>query len=253
MAKLDSIARFLNKTFNVGQVEDSSFNGLQYSGANNVAKVALAVDACVQTFHLAKSQGCQMLVVHHGLFWKNCLPSKITGVWKKRLSFLSQSDLSLYALHLPLDMHPGFGNNALLCRQIGLKALKIFGNHNGQSVGFKGFLSKKLSVREFENLLKKKIGGERVSLRFGSKEILKVGVVSGGGAFAIEEAADEGLDAFITGEVKHSHYHLAKECGINVFALGHYDTETPGVSAVGKLLEKKFGVKTVFLDAPTGL
>jgi putative NIF3 family GTP cyclohydrolase 1 type 2 len=34
---------------------------------------------------------------------------------------------------------------------------------------------------------------------------------------------------------------------------GHYKTETVGVKNLGKLLEKKFKVKSFFIDAPTGM
>jgi putative NIF3 family GTP cyclohydrolase 1 type 2 len=40
---------------------------------------------------------------------------------------------------------------------------------------------------------------------------------------------------------------------LNVVFAGHYATETLGVRAVGDMLRTKFGLKTEFIDHPTGL
>lgn len=88
---------------------------------------------------------------------------------------------------------------------------------------------------------------------FGKKKISRIGVISGGGSFALQEAADKGIDVLLIGEFKHGAYHTAKELGIHVIAAGHYQTETFGVKALMPVLKKKFGVDVVFLDAPTGL
>ncbi len=249
---LSKISSFLDNEFNIAGITDDSCNGLQNSGLETVNKVATAVDASLETFQLARAAGCQMLIVHHGLFWKNNLPSALSRTWKKRLSFLSQAQLSLYALHLPIDLHPVHGNNAQLFGALGLRQRREFGEYRGLPLGFEGTLPKAMQASEFAKMLSQKIAPPQ-SLLFGSKTIRKAGIVSGGGAFAIEEASERGLDALVTGELKHSHFHLARECGMNVFACGHYATEAFGPKAVGKLLEKKFKIPAVFVDAPTGL
>ncbi len=249
---LSKLSSFLDDEFNIAGIADDSFNGLQNSGLGTVSRVATAVDASLETFQLARAAGCQMLIVHHGLFWKNNLPSALSRTWKQRLSFLSQEQLSLYALHLPLDVHFKYGNNAVLCDVLGVANRKKFGEYRGLSLGFAGTLPKAMQASEFAKFLSQKIATPH-TLLFGSKTIRKAGIVSGGGAFAIEEASERGLDALVTGEIKHSHFHLAKECEMNVFACGHYATEAFGPEAVGKLIEKKFKVETIFVDAPTGL
>jgi len=60
-------------------------------------------------------------------------------------------------------------------------------------------------------------------------------------------------DVFVTGEVSHSVYHSAKDARVNVIFAGHYATETLGVKALAGVLEKEFGMETVFIDVPTGL
>ena len=46
--------------------------------------------------------------------------------------------------------------------------------------------------------------------------------------------------------------HQARERNLNVLFAGHYATETLGVRALGDHLAERFGLETVFLDAPTG-
>ncbi len=55
------------------------------------------------------------LLVHHGYFWKG-EDACITGMKRIACAACSGPDISLLAYHLPLDAHPGLGNNAQLAR-----------------------------------------------------------------------------------------------------------------------------------------
>jgi len=90
-------------------------------------------------------------------------------------------------------------------------------------------------------------------LDFGNEKIKNIGVVSGGGSSALNEAIDKDLDCFVTGEIPHYAYQLAKEGKINLIAAGHYATETLGVKALMNPVKEKFNVEVKFIDAPSGL
>ena len=77
--------------------------------------------------------------------------------------------------------------------------------------------------------------------------------MTGGAGGEVEQAAAEGVDAFITGEGPHWSYGSAEELGIHLFYGGHYATETFGVKALGEVLEGKFGMPWSFIDHPSGL
>jgi putative NIF3 family GTP cyclohydrolase 1 type 2 len=108
-----------------------------------------------------------------------------------------------------------------------------------------------------EDLKDKLFGAEQPvlnTLAFGPKEIRSVGLISGGAPYEVNQAIDEGLDLYITGDAQHAVYHSALEAGINVIFGGHYATETWGV----RLLAEKFAndfdsADHVFIDQPTGL
>jgi putative NIF3 family GTP cyclohydrolase 1 type 2 len=87
----------------------------------------------------------------------------------------------------------------------------------------------------------------------GPESVKRIGVVSGGGASLLGEAAAFGLDTLVTGEAPHHAYHEALELGVNLLLGGHYATETLGVKALAGLLSEKYALPWEYLDFPTGL
>lgn len=232
--------------FNTG--DDVSCNGLQVPGGDDVLRLAVAVDACLDSFQAAARQKCDFLFVHHGLFWNYNRETVLSGLQKEKLKLLFDYDISLYAMHLPLDRHPETGNNAVICRELGLL--------NTQVVFDTAFVGN-LENTDFATLIekaKKLFGGSLILERqFHERPIQKVMVVSGGGASALKHGVSVGADTFITGEMSHYMYHFAKENKINVILGGHYQTEVFGVQATAAHLSERFGLESVFLDFPTGL
>ena len=234
---------------------DVSKNGIQIENsapdAKQIKKIAFAVDACEETVQKAAAANADVLFVHHGLFWGGC--ETITGSFYKRVAPFLKNDIALYGCHIPLDANNPYGNNYGLAARINLKDLQSFGSWHGMEIGVKGILEKPLTV---EQLAEKILGtGEKplFILPFGKKEIKSVGIVSGGAADDVGQAVEEGLDAFVTGEIFHELYHYVKESGINMISAGHYQTETVGVNLVKQKVEKELGLETIFIDIPTGL
>jgi len=248
MVLLKEVVEFLDGELGIKDVEDSSNNGLQVSGSKEVKKIAFAVDACMEVFEKAKD--FDMIIIHHGISWDDSL-KYLTGINYLRVKFLVDNNISLYAAHLPLDKHPKHGNNAELCRIFELKHIHGFGDYHEQVIGFAG--EKEISLKDFVKEINKKLNTECKVFDFGNEKIKDIGIVSGGGSSALNEAIEKGLDCFVTGEVPHQAYQLAKEGKINLIAAGHYATETLGVKTLMNILKEKFKVEVKFIDAPTGL
>ncbi|MDR1802863.1 MAG: Nif3-like dinuclear metal center hexameric protein [Treponema sp.] len=231
---------------------DSSLNGLQVDNdGSEIGKVAFAVDACLEVFKRAAEAGAGMLFVHHGLFWG--IPLSLERNHRERIKFLLDHNLALYGVHLPLDQHPKFGNNAGLAELLGLKEIEPFGSYAGHKVGYKGKLSPALTIDE---AVKKISFMDRPPLGvfpFGKKENRSCGVISGGAAMEAFQAIEEGLDLYVTGEHSHSIYHHALECRLNIIAGGHYSTEVWGVRRIMKECVDQLGIDAEFIDVPTGL
>lgn len=248
--KLSTIVRTLNKELKVRSIKDDSKNGLQVKASKDINKIGFAVDASMETFEKAIKLGCDLLIVHHGLLWK---PVKKEALLTKRLNYLKKNKLSLYASHLPLDMHPKLGNNAQLCELFDIKEKRKFGYYHGSAIGYVGKLKKTMTIKSFVKLVNQKLKTSSKTLLFGKIKVRTVGVVSGGGLAMLPEAIRKKVDVYLNGEVKHTFYHYVKEGNLNLIAAGHYATETCGLKAVKKNIEENFDVKTVFIDIPTKL
>ncbi|MDG5813973.1 Nif3-like dinuclear metal center hexameric protein [Chitinispirillales bacterium ANBcel5] len=247
--KRDHLVSFLDTTLATGAIKDVSRNGLQVQGGEEIQRIALTVDACMEAYKQAVASGCQMLIAHHGIIWDGL--RSITGSVYNHLKYLLDNDLNLYASHLPLDLHPSLGNNAKLAEMLGLLALKPFGWYKGMQIGFEGTLNEPVSIDAISRILTKHLDCRVSMLPFGTNNIKRVAVVSGGAAGELQEAINKGVDLFITGESSHENYHAALEAEINVIYCGHYHSEKGGVRALGELITEKFGIETVFLDIPT--
>jgi dinuclear metal center YbgI/SA1388 family protein len=250
MTSIDLVS-YLNKLLRVSEIEDGSKNGLQVEGVKNIARMAFAVDACQASFENAAVAGAQLLVVHHGIFWDK--PLVLTGPHFRRIKTLLSSNVGVYAAHLPLDMHPVFGNNAELARVLGLCRCQPFGKYHKNVIGLAGTLSKPLTLKDLSDRLSRATGWPVVSiLDFGPKRVRKVACISGGAAGMIDQVEAAGCDTYVTGEASHGAFHEASERKLNVIFGGHYATEVLGLKALARHLEKKFKLSTVFLDLPTG-
>ncbi len=252
MPTLNKVVGFLDKYLKIDDIEDSSWNGLQFEGSSKIEKIAFAVDASVESFEKAAQENVDMLIVHHGHFWSNHNPS-IAGWTKERISSLYKNNLSLYACHLPLDRHKEVGNNAELLRLLGAKIKKEFLYHKGKNIGWLGERKKALSLKDIERKLVDSLNTKCIILPFGKENIKSVAVCSGGGSYGgFYEALELNADLYITGDTAEIYY-TAKDSGMNVIFAGHHATETVGLKALSKVLEKRLKVDVLFIDLPTGL
>ena len=250
-ANRDQIVEYCSAYLKTAAFKDYCHNGLQVEGAGEVTRLAFAVDASLAAVQEAAEAGAQMLVVHHGMFWSR--PLMVTGIHRRRLQRLFEADLSLYGVHLPLDMHEEVGNNAVLARWLNLQEITPFGEYQGAPVGMAGQLPAAVSLGDFAAQVESVLQEQIIQIwPFGSPNVRRVGIVSGGAAFLLDQAAAAGMDVYLTGEVSHSSYHTAEELGLNVVFGGHYATETAGLKALAEHLAGKFDLETVFLDLPTG-
>lgn len=249
--RLTELVEYLNGYLRVAEIPDApvALNGLQVEGARDIRRLGVAVDAGEATIRAAVEKDCDLLLVHHGLFWDGNQP--VTGRRYRRLQPLIANGTALYSAHLPLDLHPEVGNNVELARALGIQLQGAFGAYQGVDIGVWGTcaITREALAARLDDVL-----GVRIHVMPGGPErIEKIGVITGGAGSSIHEAIAAGLDAFITGEGAHHTYFDAMEGGINVYYGGHYATETFGVRALARHLEERFGLEWEFFDFPTGL
>jgi dinuclear metal center YbgI/SA1388 family protein len=231
---------------------DSSRNGLQVATRREtVSRVAVAVDAALEVFEAAVAWNADLLFVHHGLFWGR--EQVLTGDHYRRVRYLFDHDLALYAVHLPLDAHLSLGNNAAMAAALSLEEVEPFGLVKGVPIGVSGRFASPVTVDTVVNTLFGSRFTPLAVLPFGSPEIRTVGLISGGAPLEVDQAIEQGLDLYITGDANHIAYHRCREAGINAIFGGHYATEVWGVQRVAEKLARETDIQTTFLDVPTGL
>jgi dinuclear metal center YbgI/SA1388 family protein len=249
--ELTELVSYLDGYLRVAEVPDApnAVNGLQVANSGTVSRVAAAVDLCEATVRMAAEQGADLLLVHHGLFWGGLQP--LTGRAYRRVAGLIAQNIALYSAHLPLDLHPEVGNNAVLARQLGVAVRGDFGEEYGVRIGRWGEID--VSRHALERQLAALTGSALRLMAFGPERVRRVGIVTGAAGSMIAQAAAAGLDTFVTGEGPHHTFFDAEELKLNVFYAGHYATETVGVKALAEHLHDRFRLPWTFLDHPSGL
>jgi dinuclear metal center YbgI/SA1388 family protein len=242
VAARDEIIAYLDDLLDAPAFEDYGPNGLQVPGAADVSVVVTGVSAHLELFDRAASLRAQMVLCHHGMFWRK-QPLGVDERRKARLKTLFDADMSLAAYHLPLDAHPDVGNNALILEELGFERGEKFGD-----VGWTG--SGSVGRDALVERCRRVFGQDPVVFPAGPDVVRSVGVVSGGGAFALSEAVERGLDAMISGEPSEPAMADAEEAGITFIAGGHYATETFGVRRLGEMLADRFGIEHRFVEVP---
>ena len=246
--KREELLCFLNEYLELEKFkEDTSYNGLQVEGKEEVMKIVGGVTISIELIKEAIKRGADTILVHHGLYWKNVKPIAV-GYVAKRVKLLLQNNLNLIAFHIPLDYHNEVGNNVQLLRKLELPVSGDFGTWRGMPVGKFAELKESLERKELIRRITERINPKALIFPFGENKIKKVAVISGGGCESLAEAIEKKMDFFITGEPREWSESVAKDEGINVVFAGHYHTERLGVMALGNLLKEKFGLEFEFVE-----
>ncbi len=244
MVHLDELVDYANNLLEITKFEDYCPNGLQVDGKKEVVRLATGVTASQALIDAALAWGADAILVHHGFFWKG-EPAQLTGFKYRRLRALIRSDVGLLAYHLPLDAHPELGNNACLGALLGLSVSGRFGD-----VGLHGSFPAALAAEAVSQLLENTLGRQPLHIVVDKPIIRTVAWCSGGAQNYIQQAAELGVDAYITGEVSEHTVHIARETGMHFFAAGHHATERYGAQALGEHLAQRFSLTHRFIDIP---
>ena len=258
MAQLSEVVRFLDEELHTGEVPDydAALNGLQLANGGTVTRVAAAVDFSTASVAGALAQKADLLLVHHGMFWGGA--ERIVGAPYERLRHALAGGLAVYSSHLPLDVHPSLGNNALFARELQLEPDGTFGRYKTIDVGVSGIASDLTTAALFDRVRAHSAkfattavcvppDAERVTRRWA--------IVTGSGASSdtLRESVARGVDTLIVGEGPHHSAVAAAELGIVVMYAGHYASEVFGVRALAAHAGKRFSLPHSFVDVPTGL
>lgn len=244
---LKELLSALDDLLEPGAFRDYCPNGLQVQGVDKVSVVATAVTASQNMVDQAVEAGADVLLVHHGYFWKN-ESQVITGMKYNRLASLIKHDINLVAYHLPLDVHPEYGNNVVLGNKLGWQVTGGLEAGNPRSIGLVGRPSKETNLAGVAETIRQVLGRSPLVIGDDTRPVRKVAWCTGAAQGMIEQAAEAGCDLFVSGEISENTVHAARELDIAYISAGHHATERYGVLALGEWLKETFGVEHVALD-----
>ncbi len=244
MVLLNELVEYCDDLLDVSAFHDYAPNGLQVEGVAEVRKIVTGVTACQGLIDAAVEASADVLMVHHGFFWKG-ESACITGIKRRRIAKLIENNVSLVAYHLPLDGHSELGNNAQLAKLLGIKISGRFGPDN---LAMYGWLPKKMTAVELQAQLGSVLNRQPMHLLGEPVDIQFVAWCTGAAQGYIEAASQLGVQAFISGEVSEQTTHFARESGVHYYAAGHHATERYGVKALGVALANEFLLGHEFID-----
>lgn len=236
------LARWCDDLLDVKSFDDYCPNGLQVHAGEQATSMVSGVTASLELIETAIDVGADVLLVHHGYFWRG-EPAPLTGVKGRRIRKLMRHGINLLAYHLPLDAHPELGNNAGLGRALGLDGSPL----DGSSLVWGAVLDEELLPASLVLRITEQLGREPLMLG-PDRPLRRVAWCTGAAQGAIVEAAAAGFDAFISGEVSEQTYHLARELDITYLAAGHHATERFGVQALGRRIAETFDLDWLYAD-----
>jgi len=242
MARRDDIVGFANELLDVEKWREFGPAGLQVVGADEVTRIACGVSSSLELFERAARAGAELVLVHHGLFWRN-EPLVVDRRVRGRLAALFAADISLVAYHLPLDAHPVLGNSAQLARRLGIKPEGPFAR-----VGIGGRLDEPISIDELAERVREAVERSPLVFAEGPASVRRVAVSTGAAGYDLIAAAHEGYDCLVTGEPEEPSLHTARELGIHLVAAGHHATERLGVQALAARLAEEFALAWEYLE-----
>ncbi len=242
----DVLAKFLATELQTARSRDYCPNGVQVEGRDEIKIIVSGVTASLALLEQAVLLKADAVLVHHGYFWRG-EDMRVIGQKHKRLKLLLGNDMSLFAYHLPLDMHPTLGNNAQLAKLLDITPTARFGEDD---LGWLGQMTDESirTVGELAKHIKRKLGRSPLYIGSAGQALGQVAWCTGAAQNMLELAISAGASVYLSGEISEPTVHLARESGVAYLACGHHATERYGVRALGEYIAKEFGIAHHFID-----
>ncbi|GAA4462085.1 hypothetical protein GCM10023189_38320 [Nibrella saemangeumensis] len=225
--KLDLLVHFLAGYFNVGRYPADEQGGVFRPSDRPVGRIGLAVEPW---------PGLNDWLIRHqpDALW-------IHRPWKLDLSALPVG-LSILYHHLPFDEHLTMGFSRPIAKAFQLDSLEEIGYKQAPSLPARpiGMIGRAVesSLQHWISLITNEFGGFD-SISEGSHSLIsRVAVVGAMNEALIREAADQGVQLYLTGQYRPSAGRAVAETGMSVIAVGHGRSEAWGLRALAGILQE---------------
>ncbi|WP_460998444.1 Nif3-like dinuclear metal center hexameric protein [Trueperella pyogenes] len=218
--------------------------------AEEVTKVAFAVDPCAASVDEAIERGAQMLITHHPLYLRgtsSVAADTAKGSWVHKLI---RNGVALFAAHTNADSAANGSAVALaeLLRLRNTRPIEPNKDHPELGLGRVGELELTMTVRELAHRLKALIPQTPAGITIGGEpeKIVKTVAVSPGSGDSFLDAANRcGADAYITADLRH---HPATDHlwagGCALIGATHFASEWPVLPKMRDAVADALGLET---------
>lgn len=249
MPKIHDIYSTINAAFPFSEAENWDNSGLLVENDKEISKILIALDATSEVVLEAIQKGADLIITHHPVIF-----NPIKNLCLNNPSVMAlKNDIGIISVHTNYDVgylsaDSMFSELLAECMQFREEGILDITQTEPQPHGFGryGRLSKPLSASEFAEILKEALKCDCLRYTDGGRLIRKVAFCCGGGSEYISKATDEGFDAYITSDVKHSAFIEANNNGISLFAPTHYQMEKPAMKSMADFIKNHFADCEVF-------
>lgn len=245
MAKIGDVLRIVDRVIPESLAKDWDNSGLQVGSLEWEAKgIIFSLDADISMFDRAMEVDANIAITHHPLIFNPIKRIDLDTPVGKVFERAVRDRVAVYSAHTNLDIMDG-GVNDTLAKRIGLLNTRPFAD-----LGRVGELPGEETLEGLAGRLKTEFSISHVGVVGGAgRRIKRVAVCGGSGGSLVRDAAENGADLLITGDVK---YHAARDAeayGISVIDIGHFASESlvlPVMASLVKEALEKEGISIEF-------
>lgn len=238
----------------------------------------LCLDVTEEVVDEAIQKGCNLIVSHHPLIFRKLARICDENYVQRTVRKAIKNDITIVSMHTNMDAAMG-GVNFKIAEKLGLKNIQFFGGEkevdgvkggNGiigeiddeeilqavkagnLSAEVKEQFADGIAADDLVLMLRERFHVECVQCnQLLRRQIKKVALCGGAGAFLLSQAIAAGADAFITGEMSY-HEYFGHEQEIQICVIGHYQSEQFTSEIFRDVIEEKCpGVKCFISEINT--
>lgn len=224
--KLREIIDILERLAPLRLQDEWDNSGLQVGfPESDICRILVCLDVTEAVVEEAIAAKCELIVSHHPLLFKALRQVSDSTYQQRCVVRALAAGISIYSAHTSLDNAPG-GVNHKIAEKLELQQLRWLLPKEGEDAGSglvgelpqaerdADFLARVQRTFQVEDLRHSALDG---------REIKRVALCGGAGAFLLRDAIRAGADCFLSGEF---HYHdYFENGGVLLAELGHYQSE----------------------------
>lgn len=223
-----------------------------------VERVLVALDPTLDTMREAEQRDCQCLVTHHPLFLKPLDSVRVDRHPGGLIARALCAGVSLVVVHTNLDVARA-GTNDILAGMLALGSLQpleldpaLRHEELYSGLGRIGILPRPVPLYDFAEEVRRLSRGVRIRVvGEPSRPVQRVALCTGSGGSLLDVVIREGVDVYLTGDIKYHEAQRALEEGVALVDMGHFASERIAVAPIADYLRSRASLEHFELEVFT--